>query len=119
MAKPKQRAGLQKDFSAIFQGVWIPKKPRRRQAEEPAAAQEHERQINEIEQIISSMKCSKDFACFKSGFQNLCKIKVIGDGKIIECSPENDFPCEYRFSFMDRTFCKCELRYYIARNLNK
>jgi len=31
-----------------------------------------------IEQIMSDMTCSKDFECYKSGFDNLCKAKVIG-----------------------------------------
>jgi hypothetical protein len=127
MPKNRQRSGLQKDFSAIFQGVWIPKKTR---AARPAQAQnppEQGRQteqkqtehIEQIEQIISSMTCSKGFECFKSGFKNLCKAKIVGDGKIIECSPENKRPCEYRFCFVDKSFCKCRLRYYVAMNFNK
>lgn len=119
MRKPKQRAGLQKDFSAIFKGVWVPKKPHTKQPIDALALHEHQQQMSEMEQIIGSMKCAKDFECFKSGFQKLCKVKNIGEGKVIECSPENRSPCEYKFSFMAKTFCKCELRYYIARNLNK
>ena len=65
------------------------------------------------------MTCSKGFECFKSGFENLCRVRIVGDGKVIECSPENRQSCEYRFGFMDKTFCKCRLRYYIAKNLNK
>ncbi len=127
MPKNRQRSGLQKDFSAIFQGVWIPKRNR---AARPAQApnppeqgrqteQNRTEHIKQIEQIINSMTCSKGFECFKSGFENLCKAKIVGDGKIIECSPENKRPCEYRFSFVDKSFCKCRLRYYIATNLNK
>lgn len=143
MPKPKQRTGLQKDFSAIFQGVWVPQKPHTAQPTDASTSHEHQQKTNQaeqteqaqrrenaqkteqanhteqIEQIIRSMKCAKDFECFKSGFQKLCKVKNVGEGKIIECSPENRFPCEYRFSFMGKTFCKCQLRYYIARNLNK
>lgn len=128
MSKPKRRAGLQKDFDSIFQGVWIPKKPRRDHT--PAAptppelpAQPHPNldveQIEQIVQITRSMKCSKDFDCYKSGFEKLCKIKNIGDGKVIECSPKNQGPCEYRFTFMGKDLCKCELRHYIARTFNK
>ena len=128
MSKPKRRAGLQKDFESIFQGVWIPKKPRRDQTGAPTTPtvqppQPHPNQhidhIEEIEQITASMKCSKDFECYRSGLQKLCKIKNIGDGKVIECSPENRGPCEHRFTFMGKDLCKCELRHYIARTFNK
>jgi len=127
MPKNRQRSGLQKDFSAIFQGVWIPKKTR---AARPAQApnppeqgrqteQNQTEHIEQIKQIISSMTCSKGFDCFKSGFENLCKAKIAGDGKTIECSPENKRPCEHRLGFVDKYFCKCRLRYYVAKNFNK
>ena len=122
MSKPKRRAGLQKDFESIFEGVWIPKKPHLDHTPAAPARPEqysHAEHAEQIQKIISSMKCEKDFECFKSGFQKLCKIKSIGDGKVIECSPENQGSCEYRFTFMDKNFCKCELRYYVARNLKK
>jgi len=118
MSKHKRRSGLQKDFESIFQGVWIPKKPRRVQTpdtatppEQPAPPPPNEH-IEQIEQITKSMKCSKDFECYKSGFEKLCKIKNIGDGKVIECSPENRGQCEYRFRFMGKDLCKCQLRHY-------
>jgi len=131
MSKNKQRSGLQKDFAAIFEGVWVPKKARAaRQPPKPAPQQQEQQaeqagqtnpaeHVEQIEKIIASMTCSKGFECFKSGFENLCRVRILGDGKVIECSPENRQSCEYRFGFMDKTFCKCRLRYYIARNLNK
>jgi len=118
----KRRFGLQKEFSAIFDGVWVPKRPRAKGPSDAPASEEQQQQqqqMKQIEQIISSMKCSKDFECFKSGFEKLCKVNVIGNGKVIECLPENRGGCEFRFSFLGRSFCKCELRYYIAKNLNK
>lgn len=115
----KRRAGLQKEFSVIFDGVWVPKRQRAKEFFDAPASEEQHQQTKQIEQIIGSMKCSKDFECFKSGFQKLCKVNVIGDGKVVECSPENRGKCEFRFSFLGNSLCKCELRYYIARNLNK
>jgi hypothetical protein len=81
-----------------------------------AILREHNR---EIEKIMASMKCPKGFVCYRSGFKDMCKVNSVGEGKIIECSPENRGPCVYRFSFAGRVFCKCALRYYIARNLNR
>ena len=37
----------------------------------------------EIEKIIDELKCPKDFICYKSGFQNLCKVEDIGKVGII------------------------------------
>ncbi len=140
MPKGKKRIGLQKDFSIIFEGVWVPPKPHKEEARtEPAAReqghageaplsddQDHapdtaisNEQIREIERIMDSMKCLKGFICYKSGFEQLCKVKNVGEGGIIECSPENQGPCTYRFTFTGKIFCKCPLRHYIARNLNR
>jgi hypothetical protein len=127
MSKNKQRSGLQKDFAGIFEGVWVPKKARAaRQAPKPASQQQEQagwtnpaEHVEQIEKIVASMTCSKGFECFKSGFENLCRANIVGNSQIIECAPENRQSCEYRFGFMDKSFCKCRLRYYIARNLNK
>jgi hypothetical protein len=183
MSKPKKRIGLQKDFSKIFDGVWVPQRPGQEQVQanggravetpisddkergvgtsmsaeqesairtapseghgfaggmpafkvpdrtaggatldkqvrddDAATLREHYR---EIEKIMASMKCPKGFVCYRSGFRDLCKVNSVGEGKIIECSPENRGPCVYRFSFAGRVFCKCALRYYIARNLKR
>lgn len=75
--------------------------------------QEHERRIQEI---MSEMQCSKDFKCYKSGFEKLCKARIICDGSLIECLEEKAQPCELGFSFGYGYFCNCTLRKYIARN---
>ncbi len=114
----KNRVGLQKKFSTIFEGVWIPKKTDARQAF-VANTQGKKPQKEKIEQIISQMKCSKGFDCCKSGFKNLCKVIIIEDTGLVECSPENKEPCEFKSPFMGRTLCKCPLRCYIAENFHK
>ena len=152
MPKGKKRIGLQKDFSTIFEGVWVPPKPHAEEARTEPTAQEQDHavetpisdeqqhtddtaavddqehagdttisneQIREIERIMGSMKCLKGFICYTSGFKDLCKVKNLGEGKVIECLPENQGPCTYRFTFTGKIFCKCPLRHYIARNLNR
>jgi len=188
MSKPKKRIGLQKDFSKIFDGVWVPQRPGKEQVQANEVAQDRSHPVSmpvsdekehgvgtsmsaeqesairtapseghgfagrmpaskepdrtadgsssgkqghyddmatlrqhnrEIEKIMASMKCPKGFVCYRSGFKDMCKVNSVGEGKIIECSPENRGPCVYRFSFAGRVFCKCALRYYIARNLNR
>ena len=116
----KRKAGLQKEFSAIFRDVWIPKRQQSlRPAGKPAPPPQDTRHIREMEQIARRISCAKDFQCYKSGFEKLCRAKIVGNGKMVECSPENEGSCEFRFSFMKKSFCKCPLRYHIAKNLKK
>jgi hypothetical protein len=117
---PRRKAGLQKEFSAIFKDVWIPDKRRASPPDSRQAPQEQNQEhTRRIKEIIARMKCQKDFECFTSGYARLCKAKIVGEGNLVECSPENRQSCEFRFCFVGRSFCKCPLRYYIAKNLNK
>lgn len=74
---------------------------------------EHERRIQEI---MNEMQCPKDFECYKSGFEELCKIRIIYGGQLIECLEEKAQPCQLGFPFGYGYFCDCSLRKYIARN---
>ncbi len=73
----------------------------------------------EIEAIISQFKCPKDFKCYKSGFETLCKAKDIGLESFLVCL-END-PRECKFSlYLELAYiCECPLRVYIAKKLKK
>ena len=73
----KNRIGLQKNCSEIFEGVWIPS--RNRQKENMTEQEKEQQQQKQIEEIIAVMKCSKDFLCYKSGFTNLCEVKVVAE----------------------------------------
>ena len=73
----------------------------------------------QIEEIISQMKCKKDFQCSKSGFKKLSEIKDVGIPDSIICLSKLSESCEYSFAFGDIYFCKCPLRLYIAKNLKK
>lgn len=74
---------------------------------------EHKRQI---ERITSGMECPKDFECYTSGFENLCKTRLIADNQLVECLEDNG--CKFALAFGDSTICKCPLRRYIAKNLH-
>jgi len=115
---PKYRVGLQKEFSEIFEGVWVPESKRVKRGSAATEQNQHQ-QKGQIEEIMRAMKCTKDFQCYKSGFTKLCNAKLIADTGLVECSPENQQACEFRTFFMDRNFCKCQLRRYIAKNLHK
>lgn len=73
----------------------------------------------QIEEIISGMECSKDFKCYKSGIEDLCKVQIFKDGELVECLEEHLQPCKFSFDFGHGYFCKCPLRRYIAKHFKK
>ena len=78
--------------------------------------QEHRQ---EIETIASGLNCSKDFICYKSGFEKLCKARDFGMEEYIDCLEGKPEECEFSLPFGEGHLCKCALRIYIAKNLNK
>lgn len=78
--------------------------------------QEHKRQI---EKIMSAMSCQKDFECYKSGFDNICKATHRGLDMYADCCDESKTICEFRVPFGYGAFCRCPLRVYIAKNFKK
>jgi len=74
----------------------------------------------EIERIIGQMQCSKDFECYTSGFETLCKAEDVGMESHLACLEERPFECKFSVGFLgDRYYCKCPLRVYIAKKLKK
>jgi hypothetical protein len=78
--------------------------------------QEHD---SKIQEIMKDMQCHRDFECYKSGFENLSKIGIVGDAKLVECLEKRAITCEFGFTFGLGYICKCPLRYYIAKNFNR
>ena len=73
-----------------------------------------------IEQIMADMNCSKDFECYKSGFDNLCKAKDNRiDGFAACLEDEIKCKCGFRVNFGYGVLCRCPLRIYIAKNIEK
>lgn len=73
----------------------------------------------QIEEIIGQMKCPKDFRCWKSGLEVLCKARDIGQESFLECLEENPQECKFPLSFGYSYFCQCPLRVYIAKELKR
>jgi hypothetical protein len=74
-------------------------------------------QLQEIEKIARCMTCSKDFICYKSGFDKLGKARDFGMEEYIDCLEENPEECEFSLPFGEGYLCKCAVRIYIAKNL--
>ena len=71
----------------------------------------------EIEEIIDGLKCPKDFICYKSGFQKLCKVEDIGLESFLICLNGLAGECKFSVCFSNLNFCQCPLRMYICRKL--
>ena len=44
-----------------------------------------EEQKRRIEEIIAGMECEKDFECYKSGFEKICKARDWGQPDYVDC----------------------------------
>jgi len=73
----------------------------------------------QVEELIISMECPKNFVYCKSEFENLRRVRIIGDAKLVECLEKSPQTCELGFSFEYGSFCTCPLRHYIAKNVHK
>jgi hypothetical protein len=74
----------------------------------------------QIEAIIGGMECPKDFLCYKSGFENLCKASNVDYESLLDCLEENAQNCVFALSFgFSSYFCRCPLRVYLAKNLKR
>ena len=78
--------------------------------------QEHD---NKIQEIMKGMQCNRDFECYKSGIENLCKAGIVGDAKMVLCLEEKAKTCNNGLSYGYSYICKCPLRNYIAKNFNR
>ena len=73
----------------------------------------------QIAEIMSQMQCPKDFECYKSGFEDLCKARDIGMEQFLVCLAENPRECKFSLPFGEGFYCNCPLRVYIAKNLRR
>ncbi|MHC4593462.1 MAG: hypothetical protein ACYS9C_01280 [Planctomycetota bacterium] len=79
----------------------------------------NEKHKRQIERIINEKKCPKDFECYKSGLENLCRAKNIGLRDFVECLEKNPQMCKFSLSFGYSYFCQCPVRIYIVKELGK
>ena len=78
----------------------------------------------QIQQLMSQTDCDNDFRCYKTGFKKLCNGKIIGDGRLIDCTDchcdgclrTNPKECPHRRPYGFGHFCHCPLRLYAAQH---
>ena len=73
----------------------------------------------DIENIMRGMECAKGFKCYELGFHNLCHAKDIGMESFVECLESRTKECKFSFPFGHSHLCKCPLRIYVKKNLNR
>ena len=71
----------------------------------------------ELEEIMGNLNCPKDFQCYKSGFENLCKAQKVGIMNYLLCLEEAS--CTFSTFIGDAYYCQCPLRIYLSMKLNK
>lgn len=70
----------------------------------------------QIEEIIGQMHCPRDFECYKSDFQKVGEVGIVGDAVMLECIEKRGRTCEFGCVRGPGVICQCPLRMYIARN---
>jgi hypothetical protein len=77
-------------------------------------------EIEKLQEIIDGLKCSKNLQCCQTGFEKVCKARLIGDKGLLECLDDIPSDCMFAESYHDQFFiCQCPLRKYIAEKFEK
>jgi hypothetical protein len=71
------------------------------------------------EEIMEGMQCPKDFKCTRFTLEELCKAADIGKENCLECLERVPCDCPFVIDFGYARLCRCPLRVYIAKNLEK
>ncbi|MEE8373619.1 MAG: hypothetical protein V3R87_07875 [Dehalococcoidia bacterium] len=73
----------------------------------------------EIESIIGGMKCPRDFVCYKSGLDDLCKAEDVGLKAYLMCLDKDANECKFSLRWKMGRLCQCPLRMYLSRNVEQ
>ena len=73
----------------------------------------------QIEEIILAMQCPRSFECYKSDFQNIGEVGIVGDDVMLECIEPRGRTCEFGSPRGRGIICTCPLRNYIGRNYRR
>ena len=76
-----------------------------------------------IQEIMTRIDCPQGFACYESGFKNLCRQGIVSYENppakgSDNCTHETDSPCKMKTSAGGNYCCRCPLRLYVATYLN-
>ena len=69
--------------------------------------------------FMGDLKCPKDFQCYKTKYEKLCKTDYFGETNVLLCLEEEPQSCTFSLSYKERYYCQCPLRNYIAEEIGK
>jgi len=72
-----------------------------------------------LKEMIGSIKCPKDFICYKSGFETLCKAEDVGKKSVLLCLEEKPEECKFSLPIGLKYYCQCPIRVFIRKKYNK
>ncbi len=72
-----------------------------------------------IADIMGEMHCPKNFICAESGFNELCRMIDIGLESYLVCLDPDPTQCKFALSYDHKYYCRCPLRVYISKVLEK
>jgi hypothetical protein len=70
-----------------------------------------------VKEIMSGTMCYKGFACYKQGFENLCRAQDVGLEGFLECLEEPSPACSFSTRYANAFYCSCPVRVYVGKNL--
>jgi hypothetical protein len=84
-------------------------------------AVEHREQMERMigEMRNSRIQCLKDFECYRSSLEKLCRIKGVDAFDTIECNSQEACCCGLSFCAVSKLFCRCPLRRYISEHFHR
>lgn len=68
-----------------------------------------------IEHVIRCAYCPRDFDCYRTGFEHLCKAVPIANTDLVVCREQS--MCSFQIPFGGALYCSCSVRKYIAMKL--
>ena len=68
----------------------------------------------EIERIRQKTCCERGFRCCQSGFTRVGRVRLLANGRLLDCLEDNADTCHFAVPFGDGFFCQCPLRAHLA-----
>jgi hypothetical protein len=73
----------------------------------------------QIDDIMGAMDCPKRFRCAENGFEELCRAEDIHLDHHLVCLEERPEACSFAVPFGGASFCRCPLRVYLAKHVQR
>ena len=70
-------------------------------------------------EFLGELKCPKDYQCYKSKYEELCKAAFLDGTKVLHCLEEQPQSCTFALYYKDSNYCQCPLRIFIAEEIGK